>query len=386
MSPEVRRALIAVFVARTGANGGLRIVYPFLPAIARGLGVPIGALASLVALRNLGGVTTPIVARAAEAWGRRRLMLAAMMSITVGCALSAGASSLMIAGVGIVLVGIAKPTFDVSMQSWFSDRVPYQERGRVFGITELTWSVALLATVPLSGLLIELTSWRAPFVLTAIFAAIGTVAIFLGISSDVPHHHVARPLEMTGPRARMLASVLLWSAAAEIPFIVYGRWLEEVFGLSVTGIGLFTVVVVVAELAGEGLVVATADRLGLKLMIYSGLAVSILAYLSFAAVGASLALALCVVSLWIVAFEVTIVATIPFVSELAVESRDRLLSLLSVAIALGRGGGAVVALALYESGGMTLAGLSSAGLAVLSGLLIVRIEDPQSREPSVSTK
>nr|MBA2312934.1 MFS transporter [Actinomycetota bacterium] len=159
MTPEVRRALIAVFVARTGANGGLRIVYPFLPAIARGLGVPIGALASLVALRNLGGVTTPIVARASEAWGRRRLMLAAMMSITVGCALSAGASSLMIAGVGIVLVGIAKPTFDVPMQSWFSERVPYQERGRVFGITELTWSVALLATVPLSGLLIELTSW-----------------------------------------------------------------------------------------------------------------------------------------------------------------------------------------------------------------------------------
>ena len=98
-----------------------------------------------------------------------------------------------------------------------------------------------------------------------------------------------------------------------------------------------------------------------------------------------MALALCVVSLWIIAFEVTIVATIPFVSELAVESRDRLLSLLSVAISLGRGGGAVVALALYESGGISLAGLSSAGLALLSGLLLARIGDPESRKPSVST-
>lgn len=386
MTPEVRRALKAVFVARTAANGGLRVVYPFLPAIARGLGVPIGALANLVALRNLGGITTPIAARASEAWGRRRLMVVAMMAITAGCALSAGASSLAMAGVGIVLVGIAKPVFDVPMQSWFGERVPYQERGRVFGITELTWSVALLATVPISGLLIELTSWRAPFVLIAMFAAVGTVAIFLGISSDVPHRHVARPLEITAPRVRMLASVLLWSSAAEIPFIVYGRWLEEIFGLSVAGIGVFTVVVVAAELAGEGLVVVVADRIGLRRMIYGGLVVSILAYASFAAVGASLVLAICVVSVWIAAFEVTIVATIPLVSELAVESRDRLLSLLSVAIALGRGGGAVVALALYDSGGIALAGFSSAGLAILASLLIVSVEGPQSEKPFPSPR
>ena len=382
MTPEVRRALKAVFVARTAANGGLRVVYPFLPAIARGLGVPTSALAGLVALRNLGGIITPIVARASEAWGRRRLMLAAMMAITAGCALSAGASSFTMAGVGIVLVGIAKPMFDVPMQSWFGERVPYQEAGRVFGITELTWSVALLATVPLSGVLIELSSWRAPFVLIAMFAAIGTVAVFVGISSDVPHRHVARPLALTGPRVRVLASVLLWSAAAEIPFILYGRWLEEIFGLSVAGIGLFTVVVVAAELAGEGLVVAVSDRVGLRRMIYGGLVVSILAYTSFAAVGASLVLALCVVSVWIAAFEVTIVATIPYVSKLAVESRDRLLSLLSVAIALGRGGGAVVAFALYDSGGIGLAGLSSAGLAILAGVLIVRVEGPQGELPS----
>ncbi|MPZ69868.1 MAG: MFS transporter, partial [Actinobacteria bacterium] len=158
---QIRRALIAVLIARTAANAGLRIVYPFLPAISRGLGVSVATLSVLIAVRNFGGIAAPLAARTAETIGRRSMMMWSVGAVAVGTAITAAAPGLWVAGIGIVLVGLAKPAFDVPMQGWFGDRVPYERRGRVLGITELTWSTALLVTVPVSGFLIAATSWRA---------------------------------------------------------------------------------------------------------------------------------------------------------------------------------------------------------------------------------
>ncbi|MFN2488144.1 MAG: MFS transporter [Actinomycetota bacterium] len=381
MTPDVRRALVATFVARTAANAGLRVVYPFLPAIARGLGVAPAALASLVAIRNLGGITTPVAARASERYGRRWMMIVAIAAVTVASILSFITDVFWIAGIGIIVVGLAKPAFDIPMQAWFGDRVPYDERGRVFGITELTWSVALLVTVPASGFLIVLTDWRAPFVLVAVLAGCGTFAIIRGIDSDTPLEHVRGKLKLTSPRVRMLSVALLFSVAAEIPFIVYGQWLEGSFGLSVAGIGTFTLVVVAAELAGEGLVIAFADRWGLRRMILGGLWGSAAAYSAFALTGSRLLLATIVVMVWIAAFEVTIVAAIPFVSELAT-ARDRLLSLLAVTIAVGRALGALVGQPLFAAGGIGLVGFVSAACVAVSAVLLLEVEEPREAAPS----
>ena len=366
---------MATFVARSAANGALRVVYPFLPAIARGLGVSPAALSSLIALRNLGGLATPLVARLSERRGRRWMMLVAMAAVTLGCVLTASSNIFLVAGLGIVVVGFAKPAFDIPMQAWFGDRVHYSERGRVFGITELTWSVGLLAVVPLSGFLIERTSWRAPFVLVSIGAAIGTVAVARGIGSDRPHEHIERSLKLTPPRVRILATALLFSIAAEIPFIVYGQWLEGSFALSVAGIGTFTIAVVGAELLGEGLVTVYADRWGLRRMFLGGLLVSGLAYLAFSLTGSALALATIVVVVWIASFEVTIVAAIPFASELATEARDRLLSLFAVMIATGRAVGALIAQPLFTTGGIGLVGLVSAVCVAVAALLLLGVEE-----------
>lgn len=385
MKSEVGRALWAVLVARTAANGALRVVYPFLPAIARGLGVSTGALSAVIALRNLGGLFTPVTARIAEVTGRRKLMVAAMGMVVLGCALTASSTTLLVAGTGIVLVGMAKPAFDVAMQSWFGDRVPYEERGRVLGITELTWSIALVVAVTPSGFLIAVTSWRAPFVLTGLLSAAGLFAIARGLGSDRPSRGTPRPLRLRPPHLLMLAGVVLFSVAAEIPFIVYGQWLEDSFGLSVAGIGVFTLVIVAAEFAGEGLVVVISDEVGLKRMILGGLVMSAVAYTSLGATENSLLLATLAVAVWIAAFEVTIVAVIPFVSELAVESRDRLLSLLAGCIAVGRAAGALAAPSIYGSGGIARAGIVSALCALVAAGLILRIDDPAGNAGSGPT-
>jgi MFS transporter, DHA1 family, inner membrane transport protein len=384
MTREIRRALWATFIARSAANGALRVVYPFLPTIARGLGVSPAALSSLIAVRNLGGLATPLVARLSERRGRRWMMLVAMGAVTLGCALTAASNLFIVAGLGIVLVGFAKPAFDIPMQAWFGDRVPYSERGRVFGITELTWSVGLLAVVPLSGFLIQLTNWRAPFVLVGIASAVGTIVVARGIDSDRPHEHIRRSLKLTGPRIRILAIALLFSIAAEIPFIVYAQWLEGSFALSVAGIGTFTIAVVIAEVLGEGLVTLYSDRWGLRRMVLGGLLISGLSYLAFSLTGWGLAFATLVVIIWIASFEVTIVAAIPFASEMTIEARDRLLSLFAVMVASGRALGALAAQPLFAAGGIELVGLISAACVGVATLLLLGLREHTGSDPAVT--
>jgi predicted MFS family arabinose efflux permease len=372
---DIKRALISTFIARTAANAGLRIVYPFLPAISRGLGVTPTAVASVIAVRNLGGLATPLVARAIERRGRRWMMLVAMLAVTAGVILTASTGTFLVAALGIVMVGFAKPAFDIPMQAWFGDRVPYAERGRVFGITELTWSVALIA-VPVSGFLIQLTDWRAPFVLVAVLAVIGTLAIARMIDRDHPHERVERKLRFTPERIRVLVVAFLMCVAAEIPFVVYGQWLEDSFGLSVAGIGTFTIAVVIAELAGEGLVTVIADRWGLRRMVMGGLLVSGVAYLALALTGSRLVVALIVVAVWIAAFEVTIVAVIPLISEMSIGARERMLSWLAIMISVGRSLGALVAQPIFTTGGIALSGVVSAACVVVAALLLLAVSEP----------
>ncbi|MFP5298554.1 MAG: MFS transporter [Actinomycetota bacterium] len=379
MQRDLRRALVATFIARTIANAALRVVYPFLPAIARGLGVTPASVASAIALRNLGGFGTPLVARAAERHGRRSIMSGAMVAVAAGCFLTAATGELLVAAAGMVAVGFAKPAFDISMQAWFGDRVPYAERGRIFGITELTWSVAIVL-VPLAALLIEATSWRAPFIVLGAAASVGAVLIRRGLDPDRPVEHVRRPVRLDRSAVALLLSVWLFSLASEMPFIVYGQWLESDFGLSIAGIGLFTLVIAVAELGGEGAVMAVSDRIGLKRMWLWGAIVSGGAYLALGAVGGSLAAAVGVVMIWIVAFEVTIVAAIPFASELKAESRDRFLSLFAVMVSAGRVAGALLAQPLFSAGDMGAVGAASAAAVFASAILLLFVPDHGQRE------
>lgn len=379
LSPEVVRALGAVLLARTAVNGSQRVVYPFLPEIARGLGTSLAVLGALVAARSLIGLLAPVAARGAEVAGRRWLMLGGVAAAGIGTLVLGLAPGLAVAAAAFVVVGLAKPAFDVPMQGWFGARVPYAQRGRVLGITELTWAGGLLATVPLAGWLISATSWRALAVPVVVLAAGGAVAVWRLLPADRPRHPQPRPLRLTRQRLLVLAATFAFALAGESMFVVYGAWLEADLGLTVAAIGVFTVVVVAGELTGEGLVAAVGDRLGLRRAVLAGLAMSAVAYLCLGLVGASVVGAIVVVLAWFVGYEVTIVATVPLISEMGGQARDRLLGLMMVMIASARGVGALLGPALFAAGGITAAGVLAACAAVTSAALMAAV-----RSPSVS--
>lgn len=378
--PEVRRALIATLVARTAVNGGSRGPFPFLPVIARGLGVPLETVGLLQGIKVATGLGAPLLVRPAERFGRRALMLAALVILLLGCALFATRPPLALAAVGFGLIGLAKVAYDVPMQAWFGDRVPVERRGRVLGITELTWALSLLLVVPVSGLLIPHIGWQAPFLVTGVLAVAGLVAVRTLMAPDRPAHHAPRPLRLRPRHLVLLSAAAAFWVAAELLFTVYGAWLEDDLGMSVPAIGAFTLLVVTAELLGEGAVTGLSDRIGLRRSAMAGLLGSAAAYVALGGVGDSLPLAIAVVFVWFTCFEVAIVALIPFVSVLAQASPERLLSWFAVSMTLGRVVGAVVGPRLYAAGGMGLSGLVAAAVTLLAAALLMGVR-PEGAEP-----
>jgi predicted MFS family arabinose efflux permease len=135
-------------------------------------------------------------------------------------------------------------------------------------------------------------------------------------------------------------------------FVVYGVWLEEVFALGVVALGLATSVIGAAELVGEGLTAAMADRLGLKRAVFAGLALSTLSYLLLPLLGQTLPLALSGLFIVFALFEFAVVTTNSLATEVLPGARATMMSVMLAAIGVGRVIGALVGGPVWLAGGL----------------------------------
>ena len=53
--------------------------------------------------------------------------------------------------VGLCLLSLGKVGYDIALGAWIADRVPWERRSRVIGLTEIAWSASLLLGVSLLG-------------------------------------------------------------------------------------------------------------------------------------------------------------------------------------------------------------------------------------------
>ncbi|MDX1690430.1 MAG: MFS transporter [Acidimicrobiia bacterium] len=367
-------ALGYLTATRLVLNTAWRFVYPFLPAISRGLGISLAQAGFLLSARSVAGMATPLVIATVGRGERRRRVIAAGLALFVAsAAITAWTGVYWGAVAGFLLLGLAKPTFDVAAQTYVADRVPYRRRARALAILELTWAGGLLVGAPVTGWLIDRADWRAPF---WAFAALGVVAlVLLRPSIDADRHHdrpVAERFRLTTPAAVMLGVVFAYSLAAETTIVVFGAWLEDGFGLSLVALGGSATVLALAELGGEGATLAFTDRLGKRRMVAAGLAISALAFGSVGALSGSLGMGLTVLAVAFFGFELTIVSSIPLLTELMPGARARFLALFQVATQAARAAGAALGPFLFDTGGLALNGAVSAGLCALGVILLLR--------------
>ncbi len=337
-------------MVRTVLNVPFRIVYPFLPSIARGLGVSLAAANGLITLRWLVRMAVPLIGPLLDRYERRRVMEAAMLCFTLAGLLLAGFGTFTATAVAFILYGIAKALYDPAVHAYVGDAVPYHERGRAMGTVELAWSLAWLLGVPASGVLIDRFSWRAPWAILIVLGLLGVGLTRVGLPPvlDRPASDTGKPfltstvavwrrlLRRRSVVVLLLTSVLI-TLAVEIPFIVYGVWIEESFGLSLTALGLASTVIGLAEAAAEGSVTVITDRLGKRRSVLAGLlglAASLIALPWLSGFGLAPALAGVVLALF--SFEFGVVSILPMVTELAPDARATLVSINGTALGFGR--------------------------------------------------
>ncbi len=368
----MRRLAVPIgFLAATRLvlNTGYRLVYPFLPAISRGLGISLDRAGVLVAARNLAGATTPAIVAAGRR-STRTLIALALSLFALGAALTSVTTAFWGVFAGFVLMGMGKPAFDVGAMTYLADRTPYARRARFLAMLELTWAGGLLVGAPAAGWLIDRSGWDAPFWLIAVLAGLAALLAFrlLEGARRVEGDRSAQP-RLDRPGKALLMVFLLFSTAAELVFVVLGSWLELEFGLSIIELGVFAAVVGFSELSGESLTLVFADRVGKRNAVMMGMVLSITGFVAIGVLGGSLVGGLAAAALAFLGFEITIVSALPFASEVQPATRSRYLGLIQVAMAAARAIGALAGNPLFDAFGVG----ANAGLAALLNLVALVI-------------
>ncbi len=368
-------------------NTAYRFVYPFLPVIARGLGVPLEQAALLVSVRHFSGLATPAVARLAGSGERqRKLIVTGMLLFIAGSVITALTSAYVGALIGFALLGLAKPVFDVSSQSYVAARVPYERRARYLAVFEFTWAGALLIGAPATGWLISQTQWRTPFV---VFGILSLVALAINRRFiDADSHDAAgngKQERFTASARRFLVVAGLFALASEMIVVVFGAWLENSFGLSVLALGGAAFLIGASELTGEGATFAFTDRIGKRRAVLAGLVVSGIGYAALVPASASLGMGLAVLALALFGFEFTIVSSIPLASELMPGSRTRYLAWMVVSMSLARGIGAAIGPVLFDSFGIPGPAVAALASVIVAAVSLVSGVREGTREIETST-
>ncbi len=377
--------VILFTLTRIVLNTAHRMVYPFLAAFARGLGVDITTLSYLMTARPLVGILGPLLATLTDRFGRKVGILAGVGLFTAAASLVLFSPTFPAFAVAVILMTLGKYIFDVSVVSWLGDRIPYERRGRVIAITEFAWSLAFMLGVPLVGLLLAKGSWNSPFLL---FTAAGGVAFIL-LSRLIPRDRAPAGISSHAEEKKSLADILgskallpiiaslsigLFSCAAnETVSLIFGVWLEDAFGLQIAAIGAASAIIGIAELSGEGLVAAFVDRLGKNRSVLLGLVVNSLAALVLPWLGRTEAGALVGLLFFYLSFEFAVVSIYPLMTEVLPSARGTIMALNLIALALGRSLGAFTGLQLYAiSFGTVTAGAIVFNLLAILGLWLSR--------------
>jgi len=377
MPKQLRRILTVSMLGRIVHDVAVRLVYPFMPEIAKGLGVSIDQLGALVSLRNGIGIIGPVFGAMSDRIGHRRAMTLGLLALSIGLAIIGVSEGLAVPAIGLLLAGIGSAIYIPTLQAYVSERVPYQQRGRVLGAIELTWAAAGMAGVPVMGVLIGSLSWRAPFIGLAVGAlACSVLTLLLEETPPSQRAHVepfkfSSLLQHKSAMAFMLVWLLVFFAFENIQ-VSYGSWLEKQFGLSAADRGGTQTLFGIFEIAASAGSSAFLDRIGKKRGVIIGLIVVAIGYVMLASIASqALPLALISISVAFLGFEFSVVSGIPIMSEQIPEARGTMLALGVTAGSVGRMIADLTGSALTAGAGFTVAALVSLVAGVMTVIVFI---------------
>lgn len=383
LNHNVRMIVLRIGAAsfgRLALNTARRFLYPFAPALSRGLGVPLASIASIIAVNQAAGVLVMFTGPLADRLGYKIMMMVGLGLLIIGMFAGGLLPFYGVVMAAFFLAGLGKSIFDPALQAYVGKRVPFEQRGMIIGILEISWAGSTLVGIPAMGLIIQHMGWQISFFVIGGVGLLSLVALGFLISPDKNLLKIDRDSGLLSAWKKLVEDRTAFAAAGfafcinaanDNLFIVYGAWLESSFDLNLVAIGIGTGVIGVAELCGEGLTALLADRVGLKRSIILGSLMVIVVYAMLPFVSTSLTFALGGLFFVFIAHEFTFVSTLALCTELLPEYRATMMSTLLAAAGLGRVVGVLCGGSIWSSGGIHEIGLASAGMSAIGLLLLV---------------
>lgn len=181
------------------------LVVPLLPALPALLHTtPEGASWLVTATLLVSAVTTPVLSRLADTYGKRRLMLVCLGATMLGSLVGATSDSLSGLLVARSLQGLAPALIPIGIAA-MRDVVPQERVGGGVALMSATLAIGGAIGLPLSGLVYEAFGWQAVF-----WASLGgAVLVFALVLAAVPDSGVRAPASFDALGAILLAIALV---------------------------------------------------------------------------------------------------------------------------------------------------------------------------------
>ena len=401
----VRDNLVPLTATRIVANTAYRFAPPFIAIIAgaeQGFDVSIARVGLVISISELAGFLAPLLGTFVDRVARRTAMAVGLAGSLVGILLMAIAPNLVVLCVGLTLLNLLKSCFDLGMAAWIADRVPYDRRGRVVGLTETSWALSLLVGVSLLGLVTAVSTWRVACVIGAVAIAAcatwldsslrrsgdtvsgGTAATGVATSGDAsPAGTPTSGAQTSGARAARAWLVPLsmfgLMGASQCLFVTFGAWLADDFDFGASRIAAVGFALGAGELLSSVSSARYTDRIGKERSVALGALLMIPAAIVLAGFDSLLAVGLIGLAVFIVGFEYAVVSMLPIATSLFAGAPGKGFGLVIGAGTFGRGVLTFVATSLYESAGIAGAALAGAVCAALSAVAIEAFSRVQPR-------
>ena len=371
---EIKRNITIVTLARLVANACYRFAPPFLAIIVTDLDVTLSQAGFAIFLSELTGLLSPMVGRFTERVSHRASMVIGLVGTGVGCAIAAVAPSLLWFAVGITVLVFTKQAFDIGLGAWIADHVPYAQRGRITGLTEMSWALGLLVGVSVLGVVTAIASWRVAYLFAVGMVVILTMGIARRVTNE-PKAHVRHESSGAAIRGRgwlvVLAVFCIMSAAQNL-FVTFGSWLSDDFGFEAAGLTIVGFALGAVELLSSTGSASRTDRWGKERSIALGAFLIVPGGILLAMGADVLFVGLLGIAIYLLGFEFSVVSLLPVASAIVPNNPAVGFGWVLGAGALGRALMSLVSTRVYEDHGIRIAALLGPVLALVAIALILQ--------------
>lgn len=205
-SKPKRTSLVIAILCLAGTVVSLQqtMVVPLLPDFPQILNTSAGNTSWLVTVTLLtGAVATPIISRLADMFGKRRMMVVAMVAMVIGSLIAAAGGNLVTLLVGRAFQGLAVSLIPVGI-SIMRDELPREKVASAVALMSATLGIGSALGLPMAGVIYEHLGWQAIFWISA---GIG-VLLIIGVLLVVPESALRTKGKFDGVGAVLLTAAL----------------------------------------------------------------------------------------------------------------------------------------------------------------------------------